>query len=273
MLKAKLTADEFKALPAVLQEHYKQEGDSHVLDADVVGDVSKLSKALESERGASGTLKQEIAKLKDQFKDLDPEKAREAMKRIQEIQDKELLDAGKVDELFKQKTERMLADHAAQLKAKDDIVTKVTGERDAYQGSLKKLRIDGQIREIAAKKGVKPEAIADAVARFTLLGVDGTLWDMDGDAIVAKKNGQIRYGKTAEQPMTFEEGFELLVKEAPHLFGESSGSGAHNTNGNGARNVGNQFVISQDQARDPLAYRAAREQADKAGRTLSIAAS
>jgi hypothetical protein len=114
-LKAKLTADEFKAINAALQEHYKQEGDAYVLDADVVGDVSKLSKALESERGASGTLKQEIAKLKDQFKDLDPEKARAALSKLQELEDKKLLDAGEIDKLIAAKTERMQADHTAQL--------------------------------------------------------------------------------------------------------------------------------------------------------------
>jgi hypothetical protein len=267
-LKAKLTADEHKALPAVLQEHYKQEGDGFVLDADIVGDVAKLSKALESERAGSGTLKQEIAKLKDQFKDVDPEKARAALAKLQELEDKKLLDAGEIDKLIAQKTERMQADFSNQLKAKDDLIAKVTGERDGLQGSLKKLRLDGQIREIAGKKHVKPEAVADVLARFTILGVDGTLWDMDGDKIVAKKDGNIRYGKDASQPMTFDEGFELLQKEAAHLFEPSTGGGATNST---SRVVGNLHVISAEQARDPQQYQAAKAAADKAGRQLSIA--
>jgi hypothetical protein len=51
------------------------------------------------------------------YKGVDPEKYKQISKQIQDLEDKKLLDAGKVEELLNQKTEKMKNDYETRLEA------------------------------------------------------------------------------------------------------------------------------------------------------------
>lgn len=85
-LKSKLTSEEFEGLADALKEHYKEEGESYVLDAEGFADPAKLAEFRDSNRG----LKRELDGLKKKFEkfgDLDPDKAREALAKLEEMGD------------------------------------------------------------------------------------------------------------------------------------------------------------------------------------------
>jgi len=268
-LKSKLTKDEHAKLPDALKEHYVERDGAFVLDADGLEDAGSLRSALEKERKERAAAQRQHRELLDKIGDMDPEQARAAVKKLHELEEKGLLDAGKVEEVIKARTDAMQKDHANQIAG----FKKQVEERDAQISTLTKsftdLTIKSDLTPLFLKKGGRPEALEDAIARMTMLGVDGVRWAMKDGAIVALAGDQIKYGKDPQKPMSFDEGLELLASKAPHLFQPSSGAGAGG--GSGAGGAGG-FTISREDARNPQKYQAAKDAAAKAGQSLNIAA-
>ena len=132
------------------------------LDAEGVEDVTGLKNSLTAVREELKTLKADYNK----YKDLDPEKAREALKKMEELEDQGLLDQGKVDELVARRTERMRMDFDSQVKA-------LKGSADEKENMIKSLssRLEKHLIEqglIAAVMDVgvpKKSAIQDIASR------------------------------------------------------------------------------------------------------------
>lgn len=135
----------------------------YVLDAEVVEDVSGLRTALEKERGGRSELEKAMNALKAQFDGLDPAKARDALEQIQKLQDKKLIDEGKLEELLAHRTERLRADHENQIKAFNKQLEDGKGMSDRLTAQLSELLIDNAVRSAAGKLGVHDTAIEDAV--------------------------------------------------------------------------------------------------------------
>lgn len=262
-LKAKLTADEFSGLAGPLQEFYKQAGDSYVLDAEGVEDVSGLKSALEKEREGRKALDKQIKDLTKQFNGVDPEKARAAQAQLEKLEEQGLLDAGKLDAVIEKRTERMRADHDAQIKGWE----KKHGEADAQTATLRKkleeVTIQSGLSQHALKAGAKGQAIDDILLRGS------RVWTLDPDGNpVPKKGDAVIYGKNPSQPMTMEEWVTSLRNDAPHLFESNTGGGSEPGRARGGS--GNRVVLTREQARDVRTYRQAQEQAQKAGVELVI---
>lgn len=263
-LKAQVSKDEHAGLPDAIKALYVERNGAFILEVDGLVDRS----ALEKERDERAKASRAFQELKDKIGDLDPAAARAALARVQELADKKLLDEGKVDELIQARTDAMRKDHEAQVNGFKTQVTERDQRIAALTGTVKTLRINSELTPLALKKGIRAEALQDAIARMTIIGIDGIKWDVEGDAVVAKVGDQIKYGKDPQKPMSFEEGLDLLATTAPHLFGENKGTGASGGAGKGAGP--NVFTISDADARDPQKYQAARETAAKAGQTLTI---
>jgi hypothetical protein len=266
-LKARLTADEHTALASdALQALYKKDGDAFVLEVDGADEVFApgLKKALESERDANKQHKKLLADLKSKFDGLDPAKAREALKKLEEFEDKELLDAGKVDEIVTKRTERMRQDHQAQIDAMQKQLAEGGETTKSLTNRLYEVLIDAGVAEASTKVGVRPTALQDIKLRAR------SVWRMEeGKPIPKKDDGTIIYGKKATEPITFEEWVVSLQPDAPHLFEPSRGSGA--PAGGGQRGAaGGGVRLTREEARDPQVYRAAKEAAEKAGGAVQI---
>jgi DNA-directed RNA polymerase subunit F len=259
-LKATLTKEEHEALDASLRDLYAEKDGKFILDAEGVEDVTGLKSALKKERDAASAAQKTLKELQDKFTDLDPEKARDALEKLRALEDKTLLDAGKVDELVARKTERMKADHDNQLKA-------LVKERDGWKGKaggfeyqLQQTLLETQLRDAATKAGVTRTAFPDVILRAKQIfqPVDGKL--------VPMRDGQVVYGKDATQAMSVEEWLTALSNDAPHLFEKSAGDQAQNE----PRTFGKNVRITRDQAHDVKAYRAAKAQAEKTGGLVEI---
>lgn len=277
-MKLKVVIDKaaYDSLDETRKALYIASGDKFVLDADGVDEhpaVAKLKSALDGEREGHKAAQREFNQLRSKFGDLDPDKAREALVRMQELADKKMIDEGQIEELFKQRLERIQTDHTNQLKAKDAQLGETSKKLESKAALVKKLMLEGEITRLAAdpKIGVKPTMLPYVISAFTQAGIDGTKWDLDeNDKIVALKGDQVRFGKDASGPMPIAEGFELLRSVAPDFFMPSTGGGAQNQGG--AQRQGNSYVISRADAADPGKYRQARAEAEKAGVQLQIAA-
>jgi len=223
MLKFKLTANEFDELEDAFKAHYKQDGSgNYLLDTD---DDSR--DRLKEFRTNNIQLQQKVQELEgtvNQYKDIDPKKARAALEELEQLKDKQLIDEGKVDELLANRTERMRQDFEGRLAA-------VTQDRDKFKeladkrfNTIRTTSVDSRIAEVVTNIGVPAKgALADIKRRAH------ETWTVDEDGnLIAMEGDKVKYGADGSNPLTMEEWAESLKQDAPHLFEGSSGGGANN---------------------------------------------
>jgi DNA-directed RNA polymerase subunit F len=216
-----------------------------VASADELHDISGLKSALEREREDRRQAKKEAEELAKRFGDLDPEKAREAMARIQEMDDKDLLEAGKVDELLQQRTEKMRADLEGQIEALKEKNTSLKAELDSKTSVLNEVVIDAEITKALDKNGfkVKKGALDDVLTRAR------RTWHLDENGKPVAMDGDKKlYGSDGTSPLGTDEWAKGLFEGASHLFDESSGGGAQSGDGDGP---GGKKTVRAD---DPKAF-------------------
>lgn len=207
-----VTKEEFEKLPEVVRDHYKEaEGKFHLslVPKAKVDEFRENNIRLMKERD-------DLVKAAERYKDLDPEKAREALAKLRQLDEKKLIDEGKLEEVVTQRTGAMKADHEQKLSAE-----KARG--DAAESRLSELLIDSALRT----ESLKPEIGARASALTDIILRAKSVWGLNDGKPVAMRDGNVLYGKDGN-PMTMAEWLVGLRAEAPHLFGETTGSGADN---------------------------------------------
>ncbi len=213
-----VTKEEFEKLPEVVRDHYKEnEGKFHL-------SLVPKQRLDEFRQNNINLLKErdDLKVLADQYKDLDPAKAREALAKLKKLDEKNLLDEGKVEELFTQRTGAMKNDYEGKLATE-----KKRG--DNAEARLSELLIDSELRNTAIKPevGARPTALTDITLRAK------SVWTIKEGKAVAMKDGNVLYGKDGN-PLTMNEWLVTLRAEAPHLFADSTGGGANNDKGGGS---------------------------------------
>lgn len=206
------------------------------------------------------TLQQKLDEASKMWEGLDPVAVRNIMSRLENDEEAKLLAEGKTDAVIERRTERLKADHAKQI----DALQKALAERDEKLGGasskVKKLMVEGNLRQAAVELGLVPSAIEDALSRaMSVFKVD------DQDRLIAEENGSTAYGKDGKSPLTPSEWLESMKEKAPHWFPAPMGGGAGGGNGRGGSHT-----ISRADARDVVKYRVAKEAAAKAGVQLQV---
>lgn len=229
-LKLSVTKEDFEKLGDAHKELYVLGGDGkYHLDAE---DDSDSKKKLGEFRENNIKLMKEKEELEKKFKDIDPEEVKEMKKRMQELDDKKMIDAGKIDELVAQKVERMRADFENQIKEMKKALDKKEGELVQTHNRLSEVLIDSEItKAVAAVGGVRKDAMQDIISRGK------RIWKLEDGKPVPKEGDKILYGKDGKEQMTFGEWAQVLVETAPFLFEPSGGGGAGGA-GAGAGNRG-----------------------------------
>ena len=219
-LKAKVTKDEFTALPELIQKEYKPIGEAdaateYLLDAEGVEDVTGLknnSQKLLNEKTILETKLREFQALGD------PVKAKEAVKKIAELEEKRLREEGD----FKKIQEQTIARHAEEMLVKD-------GEIGKLNGNLSKLLIDNTATAaITAAKGKLRVLLPHVKAQMKVVRNEAT---GEPEAVVVDASGTPRIASGSGARMTVADLVGELQKDAD--FGgafEASGS-----TGGGAR--------------------------------------
>ena len=246
------------------QEH---EDVKALIEAERVKGITSATGGLVSKRDE---LLAEVHKLKDKMKefgDLDPEKAKEALAKMEEQGDKKLIDEGKIEELVETRIGRMKDDFSTQLKAQEDARVKDQDQIKYLKNELSETTIEEQIRKAIEKTNVKIHASAwqDIISR----GKQVFKINDKGVAEPRDKDGKILIGKDAVNPLTFEEWGESLRETAPHIWDEEplAGSGS---SGNKQSGEGGSITLSKADSQDVGKYRQARELAEKKGVPLQV---
>ena len=206
------------------------------------------------------TLQQQLSEMSKTWEGLDPEAVRTIMSRLENDEEAKLLAEGKTDAVIERRTERLKADHQKQLEKLQQAIAERDQKLEGTTGQVKRLMVEGNLRQAAAELGLVPSAIEDALVRaLNVFRVD------DEGKLIAEENGSTAYGKDGKNPLTPAEWLETMKDKAPHWFPAPSGGGAGGGSGRGGSHT-----LTREQARNPQVYRAAKEAAEKAGATLQI---
>jgi hypothetical protein len=207
-------------------------------------------------------LEADLKAIRDKYSHLgDPDAAKKALDQLRDAEEKALVAKGDIDGLvtrrLKETTSRFEAERAA---AKAEAETfKKTAEQRAEM--VRKLTVDRELTEAAAKAGVHPTAIADLLNRarnvFTVSD-DGKISCVDGNGVpINEQDGKPR------TPATW---VESLKAEAPHFFPGGSGAGSRGGNSPG----GNGDVVRLAPGYTQEQYEQAAALARKEGKRLEF---
>lgn len=241
----KLVLENLDGLSDEMKTLYKQGGDGkfHLQTEEDQGMKAKIDEF----RNNNIALMKEKEELEKKLSKLgDPDEITKMKKRLQDIDDQKLIEAGKLEEVVQQRTERMRADFENQVAQ----LTAALNERDqkltATNQRLSEVLIDGEITKAVNSVGVvRKEAIRDILSRGR------ETWKLEEGVPVPKEGDRLLYGIDGKAPLTFEEWAKALITSAPFLFEGSAGGGANG----GANQGGAGFKGNVDLAKLPPSER------------------
>lgn len=216
----KLVLNKLEDVEEPLRELYKAGGDGKFyLDAEENEDSKKKMAEF---RENNIKLMKEKSDLEEKLKGMgDPKQIEEMKKKLQLIEDKKLLEAGKLDELVAQKTERMRQDYESQIDALRKAVDAKQTELDKTTESLSSVLIDSEITRAVTGVGIpRKGALQDLLARGK------KVFRLEDGKPIPKEGDKVLYGKDGKAPMTFDEWASIQAESAAYLFEPSSGSGS-----------------------------------------------
>jgi len=263
---------------------YKQDGDVFRLNVAPVGgfelaNTSSLKKALETERSTAKTTASELEKLQQAYKDLDPDAARAALKKIEELGDDADVES-KVNSLLEQRQAQLEKKFQTQSeKLTSDLNSKVTAaqqEAESLESQLGKVMIENTATAAISSAGGSIPLLLPVIKDLVQMrkSEDGKTREA---VVIDPQTGNVRLSTKSgsAENMTIAELVEEL--KSSEQFGRAfDGSGASGSGSSGGSSSGNSgstgdsITISQADAKNVRKYRAARERAVKEGKQLLI---
>lgn len=231
MLLRLITKEQYNALPEAIREHYKQSGDDYILDSNDDSFKTKIDEF----RTNNIELRRQIESAQEdleKFKGVDPVKYQEAVDKLQQLEDKKLLDAGQIDELVNQRTERMRSDYDGQVTALNTSLEEAQTGKSAAEQQLSNVLLNSEVATVVTEVGtVVKGGMPDVIARAS------TVWKLKDGELIPMNGKDVMYGKDGKAPITMKEWAEGLMETAPFLFEGSKGGGAGGNNGSGGSSV------------------------------------
>jgi hypothetical protein len=224
----KYTFESQDAIPKEFAELYRK-GEDGKFYLDVEGGVVPKDRLnefrtnniqlMKKQDDITAQLEETLKKLR-QYDGIDLEEVKTLKAQAQQLRDKKLIDAGKIDELITERISGMKVDFEKQLELEKSEKTKLKEQ-------MENLLITEGLSKAAVAKGVRSVALADVLyrGREVFKVVDGKVspW----------KDGKVVYGKDGS-PLTMDAWLDTLVTDAPHLFEPSGGGNANNGSGGNA---------------------------------------
>ncbi len=221
--------DSVDALPEFQRGWYEQDAATKKFKLNLskveVEDVTGLKNTVKATRTEAEAAKrladQRIAEALKPFEGIDPVKVHEMMAKLGNDEEATLIAAGKLDEVISRRMKKLTD---AQQKLVDEAAERESGALEVASTFMERV-LDNHVRAAAAKAGLHPSAIEDALLRARAIfslndeGEAVQLSDDDGETPVLGKDG-----KTPFSPAEWLEG---MKETAPHWFPASaSGGGA-----------------------------------------------
>jgi|TARA_R110002167_G_scaffold2577_1_gene12983 hypothetical protein len=177
---------------------------------------------LDEFRSNNVKLMKDMESLTTKFEGIDVDAYKDMVGKQEQLKNKKLIDAGKIDELLDEKTKSMREIHNKELDKTNQV-------NQSLQDQLATLVIDNAVRDSALRAGVVETGMDDILLRskaiFSL---------KDGKAVPTDNAGNTIFGHGTSEPMSVNEWVNAQMDVAPHLFKSSSGGGsAHGTRPNG----------------------------------------
>lgn len=228
-MKLKPVLDTLEGLSDALKELYTQRSDGKFaldLDGEPVGFVAKGK--LDEFRNNNVELMKQLEALKGKsLSDEDLAEFTKLREEQQKMKDKQLIDAGKIDELLATRTEQMRKDFEAKYGALDKKYTETAEQYAQTQTRLSSVLIDAELSKTITQVGqIRKGALTDIMLRAK------TAWQYkDGQLVAVDGEGQPVYSKDGKSPMSMTEWCQGLAESAPYLFEGNQGGGAQGNNG------------------------------------------
>lgn len=201
-----------------------------IIDAKVSESVTGLKTKNGEVIGLNKQLKAQLDEFTTKYAGIDPVAVTSMMKRFASDEEAGLLKEGKLDEVIKNRTDRMAADFNKKLTGEADRATRA----EAKAAKLADRTLAGALRDAAIRSGALPEALEDIVLRSR------SMWRLndDGDA-VAMSGEEVVLGKDGKTPLSPIEWAESLRETASHLWPKAQGTGAlgGNKSSQGAKTI------------------------------------
>jgi len=223
-------------------------------------DVGGLRSALETERSTVKTLNGTIKT----FQGIDPTKAKDAIKKLSDLGDLTKLST---DDKVKQQIESIKAqlgeNHTKAIGA-------ITTEKDSMFKQLQKVMIDSTASKALIEAKVNtasiPLLLPHVRTQTKMIKDDKGNYSVE----VIKPDGTTRISPSGSSNMSIAELATEFKEKYPQTFVGSGKSGMGGSPGDGSPGSGG-HIISAEDAKDTVKYRAAKVAAEKDGGTLSIA--
>ena len=235
-MKLKAVYKNYSDIPSEFRELYSEIGNEYVLsvdDSDYKNRISEfrnnnieLSRQLENMK----TSTEKMSVLEEQlqrYSGLDPDQAREAVARMQELSDKKLIEEGKIDELLNQRTDRMRSDYEGKINALTEALENARGGEQTLKSKLTEVVVDSQLQ--SAINAIAP---AKRGAMEYILSKGRQTWTLgeNNEPVPLGADGKVIYGKDPQKVLSMEEWAQGLLQESPYLFEQSSGGGSSGSN-------------------------------------------
>ena len=262
-LKAKLNEDQFAKLSDDQKGLYVERDGSHVLDVEAVDgfdlqNVHGLVSALQNEREAVKKANEKLAGVGD----LDPAAYKAAITELETLK-KQGGEVGK----------EAAAQIAAIKTAHTEEVGKFQTREKSMMGNLETALIDSEVSSLLTEEELRGNAhllLPHVRNQARIVENDGTYRSQVFDPATGQER-LATSGPDAGKPL----GLRGLLSEMKKsdafspAFAGTGATGSGSTNGQGGPQTGG-HVISEEDARNPNAYRAAKAEAEKAGASLTI---
>jgi hypothetical protein len=222
----KFKISKLEEVEAQFHDLYEQDKDGYHLKVEGI-DLDAPTKVKEF-RTKNVDLMKENDELKKKYDGVDPDKFRELLNEKQNLEDKQKIDAGKIEELLAERTARMSKDFESQKTALEKALAKEKTERESLHKRLSEVLIDSEIRRAVSKVGSLKKGADELV-----LSIGKKVWSLEEGHPVARKDGQALYGKDTK-PIEFDEWAAGLATEIPYVF---EGAIGLESQGGGERNI------------------------------------
>ena len=226
----KAVIEKKEEVPEGAESFYEEEDGKYVLKVEGFTEKSKLDEFRESNIDLRKQLDEATGKI-DTFKGIDPVSAREALTKMQQVENKELMDKGQFDELLAKKD----SEYGGKIEALTKRASEQENSAKKYKEELETYRVTSAIQQAVNEAGTpQSSAVADILARAS------NSWSIDekGNLFCIDSEGKARYSENGTQYMSPQEWSKELIANAPHLFVSSTGSGANGSGELGGKGTG-----------------------------------
>jgi hypothetical protein len=205
------------------------EGGKFYLDLDGV-DLKAQDKVKEF-RSNNIELQKQLDEMKKKFDGVDPDEFKKVISERQRLEDQKKIDSGKVEELLSERTDRMKKDYDSKIESIAKALEKSTKKEIELHAQLETVLIDSEIQKAVLKTGQPRKGAMEHI-----LNLGKKVWVLEGGTPVAKKHGNLIFGKDPQKPIDFEEWALSLAQDYPYLFEGAQGSDS--LGGSSGSNIG-----------------------------------